>query len=72
MKDKSKKKILRNFLINFFDIDKNFKGEIKYETIDKWDSISHLDLIFELEKKFKKKLRKYYELTSESRILKVI
>jgi|LakMenEpi03Aug12_release.lakeMendotaPanAssembly.Ray.scaffolds.fasta_scaffold4404063_2 acyl carrier protein len=68
---KNKKKILKNFLINFFNLEKNYKKKIEFETIDRWDSISHLDLIISLEKKFKLKLKKNInELTSEDKILK--
>jgi acyl carrier protein len=68
---KNKKKILKKFLINFFNLEKNYKKKIEFETIDRWDSISHLDLIISLEKKFKLKLKKNInELTSEDKILK--
>ena len=73
MKEKNKKKILRDFLLKFFKKNKDFIGEMSFETIDQWDSISHIDLVIQLEKKFKKNLRKkYHLLSSESKILKEI
>ena len=58
MREEIKRKNLRNFLINFFKLKKNFQGEISVSNINEWDSISHLDLILELERKFKKNLKK--------------
>jgi len=73
MREKNKKEILRNFLIKFFKLKKNFNDEISFENINDWDSISHIDLVIELEKKFKKNLKKKsHLLSSESKILKEI
>ena len=73
MRKKNKKEILRNFLIKFFKLRKNFNDEISFENINDWDSISHIDLVIELEKKFKKNLKKKsHLLSSESKILKEI
>lgn len=73
MCEEIKRKNLRNFLINFFKLKKNFQGEISVSNINEWDSISHMDLILELEKKFKKNLKKKsHLLTSESKIYNFI
>ena len=73
MREKNKKEILRNFLIKFFKLKKNFNDEISFENINDCDSISHIDLVIELEKKFKKNLKKKsHLLSSESKILKEI
>ena len=69
----NKKQELRKFLINFFKLKKNFKGSISVESIENWDSLSHLELIIALEKKFKVKVKKIsHELTSEDKISKLI
>ena len=48
-----KKRELRKFLIRFFKLKKNFKGSIALEEIENWDSISHFELMIELEKDLK-------------------
>tara|TARA_B100002051_G_C16218736_1_gene384676 strand:- start:167 stop:391 length:225 start_codon:yes stop_codon:yes gene_type:complete len=74
MKKKQEKRImLRKFLINFFNLDINYKGEISYECIDNWDSISHIELMSQLEKKFKIKTKKIsFDLISEKEIFKLL
>ena len=65
-----KKKELRKFLISFFKLKKNFKGSISLEEIENWDSISHFELMIELEKRFKINTKnKTQDLISEKKIL---
>lgn len=70
LKEKDKKKReLRQFLIAFFGLKKNYSGIITVDTIENWDSISHFNLMIELEKKFKIKTKNIQsDLVSEKKI----
>ena len=49
-------KDLDEFLCNFFKIEKKNLSKINYSKSDFWDSLSHMNLIGEIEKKYKVKL----------------
>lgn len=49
-------KDLDEFLCNFFKIEKKNLSKINYNKSDFWDSLSHMNLIGEIEKKYKVKL----------------
>lgn len=49
-------KDLDEFLCNFFKIEKKNLNKINYSKSDFWDSLSHMNLIGEIEKKYKVKL----------------
>ena len=56
-------------MIAFFGLKKNYSGIITVDTIENWDSISHFNLMIELEKKFKIKTKNIQsDLVSEKKI----
>ena len=56
MSKEIKIKELDNFLCVFFKIEKKQLTKISYNKSEFWDSLSHMNLISEIEKKFKLKL----------------
>lgn len=67
-------KVLDEFLCNFFKIEKKNLSKINYNKSDFWDSLSHMNLIVEIEKKYKVKLgyKEMTKMTNYKNITKII
>ena len=74
MKDISSLKIIRELLKIFKLKDKNKLLKIKRKNFDKWDSLTHLQIIFLLEKNIKKKIsiEKLNKVSSVKDIIKIL
>ena len=66
---------LKNIFKNFFNLRKQIKTkDIKQDKIKKWDSLSHMNLIFTIEEEFKIKFSDKEILISKDyfKILKIV
>ena len=67
-------KDLDEFLCNFFKIEKKNLNKINYNKSDFWDSLSHMNLIGEIEKKYKVKLgyKEMIKMTNYKNITQIL
>ena len=74
MKDTSSLKIIRELLKIFKLKDRNKLLKINRKNFDKWDSLTHLQIIFLLEKNIKKKIsiEKLNKISSVKEIIKIL
>lgn len=74
MSKEIKLKVLDEFLCNFFKIEKKHLSKINYNKSDFWDSLSHMNLIGEIEKKYKVKLgyKEMINMTNYKNIIQII
>ena len=74
MKDTSSSKIIRELLKIFKLKDKNKLLKINRKNFDKWDSLTHLQIIFLLEKNIKKKIpiEKLNRISTVKEIIKIL
>ena len=74
MKDTSNLKIIRELLKIFKLRDKNKLLKINRKNFDRWDSLTHLQVIFLLEKNIKKKvsINKLNRISSVKEIIKIL
>tara|TARA_Y100000591_G_scaffold214689_1_gene186383 strand:- start:714 stop:947 length:234 start_codon:yes stop_codon:yes gene_type:complete len=74
MKDTLSLKITRELLKIFKLKDKNILLKINRKNFDKWDSLTHLQIIFLLEKNIKKKIsiEKLNKVSSVKEIIKIL
>ena len=74
MKNSSKLKLIKNLLKILKVKDKNKLLLIKRKNFDKWDSLTHLQVIFFLEKNIKKKIpiQKLNKISTGKELIKII
>ena len=74
MKDTSSLKIIRELLKIFKLKDRKKLLKINRKNFDKWDSLTHLQIIFLLEKNIKKKIsiEKLNKISSVKEIIKIL
>ena len=74
MKNTSSLKIIRELLKIFKLKDKNKLLKINRKNFDKWDSLTHLQVIFLLEKNIKKKIpiEKLNRISTVKEIIKIL
>ena len=74
MKDTSSLKIINELLRIFKLKDKNKLLKINRKNFDKWDSLTHLQIIFLLEKNIKKKIpiEKLNRISTVKEIIKIL
>jgi acyl carrier protein len=74
MSKEIKLKVLDKFLCNFFKIKKKHLSKINYNKSDFWDSLSHMNLIGEIEKRYKVKLgyKEMINMTNYKNIIQIL
>lgn len=74
MSKDSNPKDLEEFLCSFFKIEKKQLNKISYNKSEFWDSLSHMNLISEIEKKYKVKLnyKEMIKMTNYKNIVQII
>ena len=74
MKNSSKSKLIKDLLKIFKVKDKKKLSLIKRTNFDKWDSLTHLQVIFFLEKNIKKKIpiKKLNKISIGRELIKII